>query len=197
MITCVGPISVPEQPYDVATWRQEDADWERWQISGRDALVDGNDGLAGEGFARSLRIARQGFVAGDPRLASSLASHGFMLSKRDDPLARQLLTEALEHWDQVQSWIDLQPLPRRARSSMFHLRLEAKHPGAYRRNLYRRCLALVEEGRVATSQLLASLPLEGGHGSSVGVDRCWRPDRHDGFDLLRKLTAAVRLMAYR
>ncbi|MGI9436690.1 MAG: hypothetical protein ACR2Q4_17990 [Geminicoccaceae bacterium] len=180
-----------ELPFNDTIWQSEDADWERWQLAGWDALAEGDDERAGKSFSKALQVARQGFAPGDPRLASSLANHAAMLAKRDDPVAERLFREALQQWQLAKDWLARQPMPRRARSSMFHLRLEAKHPGAYRSNTHQRCLSLVEEGRARTSALI-----EGGVGSDATINQPWRPDRNDGFDLLRKITAAVKLIVH-
>jgi len=187
---CAGPISVADLPFAQPAWQEEDAEWERLQRSAAAALADGDDRLGGERFSRALRLARQHFEPGDPRLAASLASHALMLSKKNDPVAAKLFTEALVQWNRFENWLGRQPLPRLARSSLFHLRLEAKHPGAYPDQVRRRCLLLAAEGREAAKVLA-----EGG--SDRRPDRSWQPDRHAGFDLLRKVTAAVRLMAWR
>lgn len=187
-----GLISVAEPPFATAVWQQEDADWERWQWSAVQARTTGNHKLTSDAIARALQIARQHFEPGDPRLASSLASHALVLSEQSDPLSNKLFTEALGHWDQVKNWLKRQPTPRLARSSMFHLRLETKHPGDYPDLTYQRCAALAQEGREAT------ITLAKGDAFSISeIDRSWRPEHHGSFDTLRKITAAVRLIAHR
>lgn len=175
---------------DMTAWQQEDADWERWQEAGSNALNSGDEGTAAKAFAKALRIARQHFKPGDPRLASSLASHGVMLSRKNDPLSKKLLAEAIDQWVKVDAWLAHQPLPKHARSSMFHLRLEAKHPGGYPDETKRICLLLAAEAREATEKLA-----EGATVANVALGQSWHPMSGKDFDVVRKVKTAVCLMA--
>lgn len=177
--------------FEKALWQQEDADWERWQAAGLKALEMGNEKAGGEAIARALQVARQKFKRGDPRLAASLTSHASMLSRLDDPLAEKLFTEALDHWDFFRTWLDHQPLPKLARSSTFHVRLEAKHRGGYPNSARRHCLSLAAEGMVVTLTLA-----DGGLVTRNEADRSWRPESQRNFDTLRKVSSAVRLLAF-
>ena len=58
-----------------------------------------------------------------------------------------MLDEALTLWEAGAEWVEsLKPVVR-ARSSMFHLRLQATHPGVYDRFPRERFRALAKEGR--------------------------------------------------
>lgn len=174
-------------------WRNEDAAWERLQQEGCDALAECDTESAARKVGQALQLARQHFQLGDPRLASSLTNQALLLRQKKDPLADRLFEEALFHWDRCEAWLDDQPPPRRrAKSSLFHLRLEAKHPGAYESHRRRHDLELMAKARRATQDLAAQKP---------SVDdqppRTWRPETCQTFDTARKISAAVHLMARR
>ena len=72
------------------------------------------------------------FAADDPRRAASLDALGTLAAKRkNDARAEALYREALDAWQAAQTWVDRMHVAPAARSSMFHLRLETKHRGAY------------------------------------------------------------------
>jgi hypothetical protein len=173
-------------------WQDEDADWERLQREGLAALAEHDITAATKRFAEALRLARQHFQPGDPRLATSLANQALLLALGNDPAGATLFREALFHWDRSRDWLALQPRQsRRARSSLFHLRLEAKHPGAYGDRRHRQDLSRLAEGRDITQALaVESLRTRG---------KDWQPtpflDTSPGFSTQRKIAAAVQLIA--
>lgn len=106
-------------------WTEADAAWEELQ---RRAAAGGS--LARTCRAEALRLAQaRGFGRpGDPRRATSLVHAA---SAADGEPRGELLRRACAAWTLALGWVDGMALPPRARSSLFHLRLEAKHPGAY------------------------------------------------------------------
>lgn len=137
-----------------AAWRAEDAAWERMQAAVRTALAADDLPLARQQAGAALALARAHFQAGDPRLAATLALQAWLLRPIDPRLAGARFREADMHWAQGAVWLAAQPPPvRRARSSIFHLRLESKHPGAYRNRLVEDMRALLAEGQARHARL--------------------------------------------
>ena len=99
----------------------------------------GRYSIAAEKWQSAYRIA-QGFDDSDPRLAGSLNNLAIAFRiNRDFDEAERVYRSALKNWDSAAHWIDRMRLTQRARSSLFHLRLENKHRKQYdniaRRNL--------------------------------------------------------------
>ncbi len=141
-------------------------------------------------WAEALRLARENFAGNDPRLAASLANQAQALRRAGrEEAARALFEEALLVWDASGPWVAALAPERRARSSTFHPRLEAKHPGGYAHHSRARHQALAAEGRAA---LLAVR--DGREGEDDGLAR-WHKERPEGFTDGRKLLAAVLLIA--
>lgn len=178
---CAVPISAGE-----VAWTVADADWERLQVAATQAFAANDLVGAADGWAAALRTARAEFEADDPRLATSLASQALALRLRGERGADRLFATALEVWDAAPRWLARQAFARRARSSIFHLRLEAKHAGAYGANLRHRAETLLRAAHAATGLLAAGAPGQA-------------PARFEAFrsaprDAMRKVLAAVHLL---
>jgi hypothetical protein len=159
-----------------AGWSEEDLRWESLQLSG-----------SAEDRAEALRLARQAFRKDDPRLAASLINCAANLPP-DDGARDALLREAFGIWRGCETWLAEMKPERRARSSTYHLRMEAKYPGGYDRFSEERHRALAEEGLRAAEAHLA--------GAAWPDQRArWEKERPEGFNDLRKLLAAVLLIA--
>jgi uncharacterized protein (DUF1684 family) len=181
---CAAPISAGDP-----AWTPADTDWERLQVAAADAFAASDLAGAAASWAAALRTARASFEADDPRLATSLANHAAALRCKGEPVPSRLLEEALEIWHAAPAWLARQRFAPRARSSTFHLRLEAKHPGAYQANARRRAAPLFAEGRALTQALAAGKP------AKAPGPAAWPEARPGGFDAMRKLMAAVHLLA--
>ncbi|MGI9500976.1 MAG: hypothetical protein ACR2P3_13135 [Geminicoccaceae bacterium] len=177
--------------WDGSDWSEEDAAWERLQREGLTALDEGDLPFARRRIGEALAVARRHFQCGDPRLAASLASQATLLGRQDLPLAAALFRDALAQWGQALVWLARQPASRRlARSSSFHLRLESKHPGAYRERHIEDMRRLLALGRAHTEQLRdGSSEGDGAKRSTVAAS-----DAERTFDAYRKVAAAVRFM---
>ncbi len=180
--------AVPTSAGDEGGWSSADADWERLQVDAAEAYAAGDLAAAAVSWAVALRTARASFQTNDPRLATSLANHAAALREKGEAVPARLWQEALEIWDETPAWLARQPFTPRARSSLFHLRLEAKHPDAYDASLRRRAEALLVSGRELTRALA-------GAGSKAPDLTAWQRARPAGFDTMRKLLAAVHLLA--
>ncbi|XSG81501.1 MAG: hypothetical protein ACPW61_10505 [Methyloligella sp. ZOD6] len=116
-----------------AGWREADLDWENAAARTVQALARGDTDSAKDAAGAALRLARESFDAIDPRLGTSLANYGACLWLAGDRQGlRPLVQTALETWRASGPWIARLTAPRVARSSMFHLRMEALHRDTYR-----------------------------------------------------------------
>ena len=105
--------------------------WEERALAGLDAF---HAGRADEAYAawRSAAAIARAFDADDPRRAASRTHLALCHSASGNAAAaRRAFRRALRAWEASDAWIARMALPQRARSSGFHLRLQAKHPGGY------------------------------------------------------------------
>ena len=118
---------------------------------------DGRFSIAAEKWQNAYRIAR-GFEDCDPRLAGSLnnLAIAFRIEKDFEQAARCYRT-ALENWELASHWIDGMRLTQRARSSLFHLRLERRHRKKYDDMARRSYQKLLSAGQAGTLNNLAEL----------------------------------------
>jgi hypothetical protein len=172
-----------------AGWSEAELTWEHVQVAAAETLVEGKTPEAASLWQSGLELARETFGEDDPRLAASLANRaaGLRLAG-DNAAAATLLGEALEIWDRAGPWIEALKSERRARSSLYHLRMETKYKGGYARHSRERYRKLAEEGR-ARLMALAENPGE----PKVDLER-WRRERPAGYHDARKLLAAVVLV---
>ncbi len=173
-----------------AGWAEAELAWETRQAEAAGHDASGRHDEAAALWAEGLRLARATFAGNDPRLAASLANQAQGARRAgNDAAASALFEEALLIWDASAPWVAALAPERRARSSTFHLRLEAKHPGGYAHHSRERHEALAAEGRAALLALR-----EGAPPPFDGYAR-WNRERPEGYTDGRKLMAAVCLMA--
>ncbi|MCH8166722.1 MAG: tetratricopeptide repeat-containing protein [Proteobacteria bacterium] len=172
-----------------AGWRAADLDWERLQERGNALLRSGDRAGAGRCFRRAGWIALWRFRAADPRRATTLANLALTdrLAGREGR-ARRRYAKARRIWREVDRFIAAMQISRRARSSLFHLRLETKHWGTYQDNLRIRMTAFARE----TAEALAAL--EQGQPPSCRLIERWRAEKPPVFDDTRKLLAAALMV---
>jgi hypothetical protein len=170
-----------------AGWSDADIRWEFLSEQAGELARAGRVTEAAPLWAEALFLARQSFAPNDPRLATSIANHAFAL-RCGDAAADALFREALTIWDASGAWIAALRIARRARSSLFHLRMEAKHWATYEATMRRRLEAFAKEGREA----LAALADDRAAASS-GLSR-WSAEKSAGYTDARKLLAAVLLL---
>lgn len=173
-----------------AGWRAVDLTWERLQEAAPALLAETRAAEAVAAWHRAARIARWRFARRDPRRVTSLANLAFAdrLMGRE-ARARRRYARAIRLWQEVPAWIEGVEPARRARSSLFHMRMEAKHWETYRANMRTRlarfaaetgeCLAALAEDRPPPHRLLGR----------------WRAEKPGVFDDTRKLLAAALLVA--
>ena len=173
-----------------AGWTNAEVIWEQIQEAAAECALARTHAEAADLWRGALELAREHLTSGDLRVATSVANVALAERKAGNATAStRMLDEALALWDAGESWIESLEPATMARSSTFHLRLQAKHPGAYDRFPRERYRALAREGRVVLAARRDGLPDESGR-----FER-WRRERPDGFDDWRKLLGAVLLIA--
>ena len=172
-----------------AGWRRADLDWERLQETGNALLLAGDRAGAVRCFRRAGWIALLRFGRSDPRRAATLANLGLAdrLAGREGR-ARRRYARARRLWAGVDAWIGTIEAARRARSSLFHMRMEARHWGTYQANMRVRMRAFAAE----TAAALAAI--ERGGPPPHRLYARWRGEKPGVFDDTRKFLAAALLV---
>lgn len=172
-----------------AGWRRTDLVWERLQVRGNAAWVSGDRSGARRYFLIAWLLARIFFKRGDPRIATSIANVGLM-AREAGRLAR-----AARHYAKAQSlWTDVPNalgglrIRPRVRSSLFHLRMEARHRGTYEKNMRARIANFVTEAGEAIDAAAQGNP------SPHRLYSRWRGECPAVFDDTRKLLGASLLI---
>ena len=173
-----------------AGWTNAEVIWEQIQEAAAECERADDYAEASELWRGALDLAREHLPSGDLRMAASVANIAVAERRTGDPAtAKRNLDEALALWDAGELWVEsLKPVAV-ARSSTFHLRLQAKHPGGYDRFPRERYRTLAMEGRAVLAARRDGLP-----DKSDRLDR-WRRERPNGFNDWRKLLGAVLLIA--
>ncbi len=134
-------------------WRLGDDLWVAWMAGARAAWLDDDPAHAAACCSEAGAMAA-GFEPDDPRRAAT--SHALALMAPGPEGAEAGLTAALEAWRSAGPWVERMSLGVRARSSLFHMRLESKHRGVYPDIARQRCrrmlhagMALIEAERAA------------------------------------------------
>lgn len=172
-----------------AGWRRADLDWELLQEQGNKLLRSGNQIGATRYFRRAGWIAFWRFAKSDPRRATTLAN--LALADRlagYEGRARQRYAKARKLWTGTEAWIGTMEPARRARSSLFHLRMEARHWDVYQDNTRTRMRAFSKE----TAEALAAF--EQGQRSPHRLYERWRGEKPSVFDDTRKFLAAALMI---
>ncbi|QYX58621.1 tetratricopeptide repeat-containing protein [Roseovarius sp. SCSIO 43702] len=156
-----------------AGWTRADLAWERLMETG----CAGTGKAARRRFLAADLLARLRFAPGDPRRATAAAARWRLTGAEAHRL------RALREWQGVESYIETLEIRPRARSSLFHLRMEARHRDTYHANLRKRLTAFATEMR-------ETLEGEGHHRHAAR----WRGEKPTVFDDTRKLLAACLLI---
>lgn len=170
-------------------WSRCDLIWERLMEAANQAFLEGHPRRAGRLFRQAHLLARLGFAAGDPRRATSLAARALMLAHAGRlDRAEVLQRQALQIWRHVQHHIEHMDIRPRARSSLFHLRMEARHRATYHDNLRLRLSRIADETRASLGALTAPVPAHHRHFAR------WRGEKPSVHDDTRKILAACLLL---
>ena len=173
-----------------AGWTNAEVIWEQIQKTAAERERAGDYTEASELWRGALDLAREHLRPDDLRVAASVASVAVAERRIGDAAAgKRMFEEALALWNAGEGWVESLNPAALARSSTFHLRLQAKHPGAYDRFPRERYRRLAGEGRAILAARRDGLADE--------LDRLvrWRRERPDGFSDWRKLLGAVLLVA--
>lgn len=153
--------TIPTAPQMIPPESVVDSDAE---ISWVDCAEDGAAHLAEGDAHAALQQWKQGygiateFVQHDPRMAASI--NNLAIGHRmagDFAQAEHQYRLALEAWDAVVEWVKNMQLPARARSSLYHLRLELRHREQYRRHYMDEFQHNLAAGHAASLNNLAEL----------------------------------------
>ena len=173
-----------------AGWSNAELVWEQIQETAAASVLAGDLADAAELWLGALEVAEEHLAADDPRLGTSLANaaraHTVM---GEASIAARLRERAGQVWAGCDAWVDRLAPERRARSSLFHLRLESKHRGGYEHHSRERHHALVAETRAHLATLA-----EGAAPDHARLAR-WRTEKPPGLSDTRRLLGACLLLA--
>ncbi|NIS70495.1 MAG: tetratricopeptide repeat protein, partial [Proteobacteria bacterium] len=100
----------------------------------------------------------QGFDDRDPRVASTLNNLAISHRVKEDFVeAERLYQLAIERWKASSTWVERMSLSQRARSSLFHFRLEQKHREQYDQIARMKYQKLLHAGQAGTLNNLGEL----------------------------------------
>jgi hypothetical protein len=185
-------VDLPFAPGNPGGWSPEDFEWETRQESAAACLAANDRAGAARLWAEALFLARKHFANNDARLATSIANHAVGLCWSGDPAsADALFAEAQRVWTASVRWLESLRPERRARSSLYHLRMEGRHRRTYDQLALERLKQHWESGKLALAALGRSEPSD-----RRPVDD-WRREKPPTLSDPRKLIAAVCLMAVR
>ncbi len=175
-----------------AGWSLEDLEWEVKQERAADFAHAGDLEQAAPLWAACLELARAHFKADDPRLGTSLANAAYGAQQaQGGSAAAATYQEALQVWTGFENWIQAMPLEQRARSSLFHLRMEMLHRDKYAATARERLRRFGEESCGAIADLAAGKPPP-----TRGLER-WRAEKPAIFGETRKFLSACLLLVSR
>jgi hypothetical protein len=192
---CVRPIWGFDRDHEAraaraAGWRRGELWWERMQEAANRDLAAGRRARAVRGFRRAGWLARLRFSRDDPRRATSLANAAFAARVCGRPRrAARLYAAARRAWAEAPAGLERLEIRPRARSSLFHLRMEVLHWRTYRATMEVRLGRFVAEADAALAALAAGLP------APTPLFPRWLGEKPPVFDDTRRLLAACLLIA--
>lgn len=173
-----------------AGWRRADILWENLMVAGNTAFREGDERRAARCFRRASLVARICFERQDLRRATVLINQGILMQRAGRTAgARRLFAKALALWDGcAEDAIAGMQISPRARSSLFHLRMEARHRETYHGNFRTRLT------RIATELRGAIVDLDAGRPPACRLYSRWIGERPNVFDDTRKVIGACLLV---
>ncbi len=171
-------------------WRAHDLVWERLQEAAAEAHTAGDVEAACALWRRAGKVAFWRFGRIDPRRGTSSANLGFALrAEGRAAAARRAYMRADRLWRHAPVWIERHmKIEGRGRSSLFHLRMEARDPSRHVANLRLRMARFAEE---AADVLAAAAE---GRPAPVRTFARWKGEKPSTYDDGRKLVAACLLI---
>ena len=158
-----------------------------------EAIVRKDATCAKDEAGHALQLARSDFDPGDPRLGTSLANYGLCLRFAGDAGSHEaLFREAHDVWRRADAWIARMDAPRVARSSLFHMRMEARHREIYRERWLKRWKEMADEATARVAALSDPADIQ----ASTATDALarWRRECPAMLNDTRKLMAAAFLL---
>lgn len=173
-----------------AGWRRSELVWERVMEAGNRAFDDGRLTRARWLFGLADRIAGASFAKGDPRRATAPAALARVnLQQGRTARAKAQVRRAMEEWAGVGDFIDSVEIRPRARSSLFHLRMEVRHRDTFHDNLRTRYRKFAEE----TRETMIGMAGDGPQATHRHFGR-WRGEKPNIFDDTRRVLSACLLI---
>lgn len=171
-------------------WGRADLLWEALMEAGNAGFAEGDGTRARRAFARAHLVSRLAFPRRDPRRATALAAMGALArAEGQDRRAARLLVRAARHWRaHAAPAVAAMEIAPRARSSLFHLRMEARHRTTYHANMRLRL------GRIVTEVEEALAAMAAGHAPGCRLYARWKGERPNVHDDTRKLMGACLLI---
>jgi tetratricopeptide (TPR) repeat protein len=134
-----------------------DFSWLAYQETARKWFEVGRQRAACNEWRAGFEIAEQ-LGANDPRRAASLSNLAIALCIEGDyPESERLYRAAEQAWKDAAPWVEQMQFQPRARSSLFHLRLEARHARTYKQSVIAGYQRLLCAGRAVTLSNLGEL----------------------------------------
>jgi len=136
----------------------------------------------------------------DPRRACTLNNSGVAeLLGGEHAAARETFVAALSAWDDAHEWVAHMGLQPRARSSLFHMRMELQHRGRYDAPVRNRHRQALQRGRAVTlTNLAVCLVASGDADDSLATYRdalvAGREAGEDGELLVRFMEASLAVV---
>lgn len=172
-----------------AGWSRGDLLWERLQERGNACFDAGDAPGARRAWRRAYWLGIALFSGADPRRATGLANLGHTARMAGhEARARRRFAAALRMWGGADDFIAGMTIARRARSSLFHLRMEALHWDTYCDNMRRRLRAMAAETAGALDALANGRPV------TCRLSGRWRGEKPAVHDDTRKFLAAALLV---
>jgi len=184
------PVDTEMRAALAAGWRRCDLYWERLQEKGNSCIAVGDIRGAGRAWHRAKWIARLFFAASDPRHVPTLANLALLDHKagRQQRATKRYL-KCQKKWQQIDDFITDMTVARRARSSIYHLRMEVLHWDTYENNMRTRLRAFASE----TAEALAAL--EQNQTPKCRLFERWRGEKPPVFDDTRIFLSSALLIA--
>ena len=171
-------------------WSRWDLVWERLQENANQSALKNKMIGASSRFVVAGILASAAFSGEDPRTATSIANVAFAARKLGAAVfADRKYRAARQRWTRAADSLEEMKVLPRARSSIFHMRMEIRHRDAYRANLARRLGRFVAE----TGECLDCL-IEGRRVPHRLYSR-WKGEKPPLFDDTRKILGACLLLA--
>ena len=173
-----------------AGWSRADILWEGLMEAANDAWAKGDRKTAAKTFRRAFWVAKLAFARSDLRHATVQLNLGILALKTGQGAkAHGHFKRAAQHWDtHAEANIAAMTIAPRARSSLFHLRMEALHRDTYHDNFRARV------GKIAAEIRSAIDNLQNDQAAGCRLYARWLGERPTVYDDTRKVLGACLLV---